>query len=68
VDTQPFPINTINIACKKILVRPEMAEKARAKTSSLAIFVCQIYHKRRLLKRLRTIRLKSPEAPRGRHN
>jgi hypothetical protein len=31
VDTQPFPINTINIACRKILVRPEMADKGKNK-------------------------------------
>jgi hypothetical protein len=29
--TQPFPINTIDIACKKILVRPEMADKGKSK-------------------------------------
>jgi hypothetical protein len=31
VDTQPFPINTVDIACKKILVRPEMADKGKSK-------------------------------------
>jgi hypothetical protein len=31
VDTQPFPVNTIYIACKKILVRPEMADKGKSK-------------------------------------
>jgi hypothetical protein len=31
VDTQPFPVNTIDIACKKILVRPEMADKGKSK-------------------------------------
>jgi hypothetical protein len=31
VDTQPFPINIIDIACKKILVRPEMADKGKGK-------------------------------------
>jgi hypothetical protein len=31
VDTQTFPVNTIDIACKKILVRPEMANKGKSK-------------------------------------
>jgi hypothetical protein len=31
VDTQPFPVNTIDIACKKILVWPEMADKGKSK-------------------------------------
>ena len=31
MDTQPFPVNTIDIACKKILVRPEMADKSKSK-------------------------------------
>jgi hypothetical protein len=31
VDTQPFLVNTIDIACKKILVRPEMANKGKSK-------------------------------------
>jgi hypothetical protein len=31
VDTQTFPINTIDVTCKKILVRPEMADKGKSK-------------------------------------
>jgi hypothetical protein len=31
VDTQPFHVNTIDIACKKILVRTEMADKGKSK-------------------------------------
>ena len=31
VDTQPFPVNTIDVACEKILVRPEMADKGKSK-------------------------------------
>jgi hypothetical protein len=31
VDTQPFPVNTIDIVCKRILVRPEMANKGKSK-------------------------------------
>ena len=31
VDTQAFPVNTIDIACKRILVRPEMADKGKRK-------------------------------------
>jgi hypothetical protein len=31
VDTQPFPVNTIDIECKKVLVRPEMDDKGKSK-------------------------------------
>jgi hypothetical protein len=31
VDTQPFSINTIDVACEKVLVRPEMADKSKSK-------------------------------------
>jgi hypothetical protein len=31
VDTQPFPVNTIDIACKKTLIRPKMANKGKSK-------------------------------------
>jgi hypothetical protein len=31
VDTQPFPINTTELTCKKVLVRPEMADKGKGK-------------------------------------
>jgi hypothetical protein len=29
VDTQPFPVNTIEPACKEVLVRPEVADKGK---------------------------------------
>jgi hypothetical protein len=31
VDTQPFPVNTIELTCKKVLVRPEIADKGKGK-------------------------------------
>jgi hypothetical protein len=31
VDTQPFPINTIELAGKRVLVRPEVVDKGRGK-------------------------------------
>jgi hypothetical protein len=31
VDTQPFPVNTIDAECEKVLVRPEMANKSKSK-------------------------------------
>jgi hypothetical protein len=67
VDTQPFPVNTIDITCKRILVRPEMADKGKSKDIIIGN-PRMSNHKRRLLERLRTIRLKSPEAPGGRYN
>ena len=32
VDTQPFSINTIEPTSKKVLVRPEMADKGKGKS------------------------------------
>jgi hypothetical protein len=54
VDTQPFPINTIELASKRVLVRPEVAKKGKEKTSSLVILARRIYHKEELLEKLRT--------------
>jgi hypothetical protein len=68
MDTQPFPINTIEPTSKKVLVQPEWPIKARAKASLLVIITRQTYRKEGLLGRLRTRRLTSPEAPRGRLN
>jgi hypothetical protein len=31
VDTQPFPVNTIEPTCKRVLVRPEVANKGKDK-------------------------------------
>jgi hypothetical protein len=31
VDTQPFPINTIEPTCKEVLVRPEVVDKGKGK-------------------------------------
>jgi hypothetical protein len=31
VDTQPFLVNTIELTCKKVLVRPKMAGKGKGK-------------------------------------
>jgi hypothetical protein len=33
VDTQPFPVNTIESTCKKFLVRPEVADKGKDKNT-----------------------------------
>jgi hypothetical protein len=68
VDTQPFPFNTIEPTRKKVLVQPEVADKGKERTSSLAILARQIYHKKRLLGMLRTETLTSPEALGGRLN
>jgi hypothetical protein len=31
VDTQPFPINIIELASKRVLVRPEVVDKGKGK-------------------------------------
>ena len=33
VDTQPFPVNTIEPTCKRVLVRPEVADKGKDKNT-----------------------------------
>jgi hypothetical protein len=37
VDTQPFPVNMIELASKKVLVRPEVADKGKDKNMSSVI-------------------------------
>jgi hypothetical protein len=54
-----------NPHAKRSRFSPKRTIKAKAKTSSLVILARQIYHKKRLLGRLRTRRLTSPEAPGG---
>jgi hypothetical protein len=31
VDTQPFPVNTIELTCENVLARPKMADKGKGK-------------------------------------
>ena len=31
VDKQPFPVNTIEPTCKKVMVQPEVADKGKGK-------------------------------------
>jgi hypothetical protein len=63
VDTQPFPINIIELASKKVLVRLEVADRDKGKTSLLVIIARLIYHKEELLEKLHTERLISLKAP-----
>jgi hypothetical protein len=62
IDTQPFPVNIIELASKKSLGSArKWPIKAKAKTSSLVILARRIYHKEGLLGILRTGRLTSPK-------
>jgi hypothetical protein len=45
VDTQPFPINIVELASKKFWFRRKWSIKAKTKTSSLVIIARRIYHK-----------------------
>jgi hypothetical protein len=65
VDTQPFPINIIELASNKVLVR-KWPIKAKEKSPSLVILARRIYHKEGLLRKFRTKRLTSLEALGGR--
>jgi hypothetical protein len=68
VDTEPFTINIIELARKRSWFIRKCPIKAKAKTSSLVIIARRIYHKERLLEKLRTERLINLEEPRGRLN
>jgi hypothetical protein len=65
VDTQPFPINTIELPNKMVLVRLEVANKGKEKTSSLVIFARRIYHKEELLGKLQTKKTNKSRGVRG---
>jgi hypothetical protein len=62
IDTEPFLVNMMELANKKILVRPKVADKDKARALSLVILARQIYHEEWLLRRLRAERLMRPEA------
>jgi hypothetical protein len=61
VDTQPFPINTIELTCKKVLVWPEMADKGKGKGIVIG-------DPRMKDKSQKEIARKSPKTPGGRHS
>jgi hypothetical protein len=68
VDTQQFPVNTIESTSKFFWFGYKWPIKAKAKASSLVILARRTYHKEGLLGRLWTRRLTSLEALRGRLN
>jgi hypothetical protein len=43
VDTEPFLVNIIEPANKKVLVRPKVVDKGKGKASSLVILSHRIY-------------------------
>jgi hypothetical protein len=65
VDTRPCPINTIELANKKVLVRPKVASKGKGKNIIIGDPRTSNIHKEELLGNLRTKRLTSPEAAGG---
>jgi hypothetical protein len=65
VDTQPFPINIMQLASKKSWFGRKWPIKEKEKTSSLVILARRVYHKEGLLVKLQTGRLTSPEARGG---
>jgi hypothetical protein len=66
VDTQPIPINIIELARKKSWFGRKWPIKAKEKTSSLVILAHRVYHKEGLLEKLQTERLTSSEVSAGR--
>jgi hypothetical protein len=62
VDTQPFPINTIEPTYNQVLVRPELADKGKDKNTVIGDPCTSKYCKKGLLGKLRIERLTSSEA------
>jgi hypothetical protein len=62
VDTQPFPVSTIEPASKKVLVRPKVPDKGKGKNIVTGDPRTSIYRSEGLLRRLRTERLTSLKA------
>lgn len=52
IDTKPFPVNIIELANKKVLVRPEVTDKDKGKSIVIGDPHTSIYHDEWLLKRL----------------
>jgi hypothetical protein len=55
VDTEPFPINIIEPANKKVLVQPKVVDKGKGKASSLVILSRRIYRKEGMIEKLQTV-------------
>jgi hypothetical protein len=68
VDTQPFPVNKIEPTCKKVLVRPEVANKGKDKNTIIGDLRTSNISQEGIAQKAQTERLTSPEAPGGRLN
>jgi hypothetical protein len=68
VGTQPFPVNMIELASKKVLVRLKEANKGKCKNIVISDPRTSNISQKRLVGKLQTERLTSPEALEGRLN
>jgi hypothetical protein len=68
VDTQPFPVNTIELTCKKVLVRAEMADKGEGKGIVIGDPRMSNISQKEIARKAPDEKAKKSEGARGRHN
>ena len=68
VDTQPFPVNTIELTCKKVLVWPEMANKGKGKGIVIGDPRMSIISQKEIARKASGEKAKRFEDAGGRHN
>jgi hypothetical protein len=68
VDTQPFPVNAIELTCKKVLVRPEMADKGKGKGIVIGDPRMSIISQKEIAWKASDEKTKKSEDTGGRHN
>jgi pyruvate formate-lyase activating enzyme-like uncharacterized protein len=68
VYTQPFLVNTIELTCKKVLVRPKMADKGKGKGIVIGDPRMSIISQKEIARKASDEKAKKFEAAQGRHN
>jgi hypothetical protein len=68
VDTQHFPVNTIELTYKKVLVRPEMADKVKGKGIVIGDPRMSILSQKDIARKASDEKAKKSEGAGGRHN
>jgi hypothetical protein len=68
VDTQPFPVNTIELTCKKVLVRSKMVDKGKGKGIFISDPRMSIISQKGIARKALDEKAKKSEGAGGRHN
>jgi hypothetical protein len=68
VDTQPFLVKTIELTCKNVLVRPEMADKGKGKGIVIGDPRMSIISQKEIARKASDEEAKKSEGDGGRHN